>query len=118
MNRDLRITPDLPDGDVIFESATDQPMENHLTRPEIRQALRGLSRARSSVIPRTMGYETYYYAVQCPAGKHPARGAGRRNGVVGLRFEPCRHRAELRCLMLAAAILSTLLTRALVQSGS
>ena len=38
---DLRITLISPDGDVIFESATDQPMENHLTRPEIVQALQG-----------------------------------------------------------------------------
>ena len=64
---DLRITLISPDGDVIFESATDQPMENHLTRPEIVQALQG-SIGKDIRDSQTMGYETYYYAVQLPGG--------------------------------------------------
>ena len=72
---DLRITLISPDGDVIFESATDQPMENHLTRPEIVQALQG-SIGKDIRDSQTMGYET---------------------GVVGLRRSPSGHRAELRC---------------------
>ena len=35
----LRITLIASDGSVLFESATDQPMENHLRRPEIQQAM-------------------------------------------------------------------------------
>ena len=36
----LRITLIASDGSVLFESATDQPMENHLRRPEIQQAMK------------------------------------------------------------------------------
>ena len=39
VSNDLRITLISQDGRVLFESATDQPMENHLSRPEIRQAM-------------------------------------------------------------------------------
>ena len=39
VTNDLRITLISQDGSVLFESATDQPMENHLSRPEIRQAM-------------------------------------------------------------------------------
>ena len=35
---DLRVTLISQDGSVLFESATDQPMENHLSRPEIYDA--------------------------------------------------------------------------------
>ena len=54
---DLRITLISRDGSVLFESATDQPMENHLSRPEIQQALAsGVGRViRDS---QTLGYET------------------------------------------------------------
>ena len=40
VNGDLRITLIAADGSVVFESATDQQMENHLSRPEIQQAMR------------------------------------------------------------------------------
>ena len=60
---DLRITLISQDGSVLFESATDQPMENHLTRPEIRQAIcpaerfcarhRTLRPSGPSMIPRS-----------------------------------------------------------------
>ena len=67
VTNDLRITLISQDGSVLFESATDQPMENHLSRPEIRQAMtEGVGRdIRDS---QTMGYETYYYAVLLPNG--------------------------------------------------
>ena len=39
VTEDLRITLISQDGSVLFESATDQPMENHLSRPEIKQAI-------------------------------------------------------------------------------
>ena len=68
VNGDLRITLIAADGSVVFESATDQQMENHLSRPEIQQAMReGVGRnCRDS---QTMGYETYYYAMLLPGGK-------------------------------------------------
>ena len=68
VSNDLRITLISQDGSVLFESATDQPMENHLSRPEIRQAMAsGIGRdIRDS---QTMGYETYYYAVLLPNGE-------------------------------------------------
>ena len=111
---DLRITLISPDGDVIFESATDQPMENHLTRPEIVQALQG-SIGKDIRDSQTMGYETYYYAVQLPGGNilRVAQDAE----TVWSVYDGALPAIVLSCvaLMLAAAILSTLLTRALVQ---
>ena len=111
---DLRITLISPDGDVIFESATDQPMENHLTRPEIVQALRGII-GKDIRDSQTMGYETYYYAVQLPGGNilRVAQDAE----TVWSVYDGALPAIVLSCvaLMLAAAILSTLLTRALVQ---
>ena len=99
---------------MIFESATDQPMENHLTRPEIVQALQG-SIGKDIRDSQTMGYETYYYAVQLPGGNilRVAQDAG----TVWSVYDGALPAIVLRCvaLMLAAAILSTLLTRALVQ---
>ena len=68
VTEDLRITLISQDGSVLFESATDQPMENHLSRPEIKQAISdGVGKdIRDS---QTMGYETYYYAVLLPTGE-------------------------------------------------
>ena len=114
VSNDLRITLISQDGSVLFESATDQPMENHLSRPEIRQAMAsGIGRdIRDS---QTMGYETYYYAVQLPGGNilRVAQDAE----TVWSVYDGALPAIVLSCvaLMLAAAILSTLLTRALVQ---
>ena len=62
MDGSSRITLIASDGSVLFESATNQPMENHLSRPEIQQAMKsGVGRdCRDS---QTLGYETYYYAM-------------------------------------------------------
>ena len=111
---DLRITLISPDGDVIFESATDQPMENHLTRPEIVQALQG-SIGKDIRDSQTMGYETYYYAVQLPGG-NILRVAQDAETVWSI-YDSSIPAIVLSCvaLMLAAAVLATLLTRALVQ---
>ena len=64
VSNDLRITLISQDGSVLFESATDQPMENHLSRPEIRQAMAsGIGRdIRDS---QTMGYETIIMQCCC-----------------------------------------------------
>ena len=111
---DLRITLISQDGSVLFESATDQPMENHLTRPEIRQALTsGVGRdIRDS---QTMGYETYYYAVRMPNGD-VLRVAQDAETIWSI-YDSSIPAIVLSCvaLMLAAAVLATLLTRALVQ---
>ena len=85
---DLRITLISPDGDVIFESATDQPMENHLTRPEIVQALRAAS-ARTSVIPRPWDMRPIIMPCSCPAATSCAwRRTPKRCGRS--TTEPCR----------------------------
>ena len=66
---DLRITLISPDGDVIFESATDQPMENHLTRPEIaRGHLQGGERSGTSAIPRPWATRPITMRVRLPGG--------------------------------------------------
>ena len=114
VSNDLRITLISQDGSVLFESATDQPMENHLSRPEIRQAMAsGIGRdIRDS---QTMGYETYYYAVLLPNGEilRTAQDAE----TVWSIYDSSIPAIVLSCvaLMLAAAVLATLLTRALVQ---
>ena len=111
---DLRITLISQDGSVLFESATDQPMENHLSRPEIQQALAsGVGREiRDS---QTLGYETYYYAVRMPNGD-VLRVAQDAETIWSI-YDSSIPAIVLSCiaLMLAAAVLSALLTRALVQ---
>ena len=94
VSNDLRITLISQDGSVLFESATDQPMENHLSRPEIRQAM-------SSGIGRDIrDSQTMGYLLLCSAAaerRDPAHCTGRRDCVVYLRFLHSRHRAELCC---------------------
>ena len=111
---DLRITLISQDGSVLFESATDQPMENHLTRPEIRQAMEsGVGKdIRDS---QTMGYETYYYAVRLPSGE--ILRAAQDAETIWSIYDSSIPAIVLSCvaLMMAAAILSGLLTKALVQ---
>ena len=111
---DLRITLISDDGSVIFESATNQPMENHLSRPEILQAMQsGVGKdIRDS---QTMGYETYYYALLLPDGEilRVAQDAETMWSI----YDSSIPAIVLSCvaLMLAAAVLSSLLTKALVQ---
>ena len=111
---DLRITLISPDGDVIFESATDQPMENHLTRPEIVQALQG-SIGKDIRDSQTMGYETYYYAVQLPGGNilRVAQDAE----TVWSVYDGALPAIVLSCIVMmgAAAMMAGLLTRSLIQ---
>ncbi len=68
LQEELRLTLVTPQGDVLYESAqTAGPAENHLDRQEIQQALKsgtGEDVRRS----RTMGYETYYYALRLSDG--------------------------------------------------
>lgn len=114
VTQDLRITLISSDGDVLFESATDQPMENHLSRPEIRQAMQsGVGRDKRD--SQTMGYETYYYAIQLSGGEilRAAQDAETTWSI----YDSSIPAIILSCvaLMLAAAVLATLLTRALVQ---
>ena len=110
---DLRITLISENGSVIFESATNQPMENHLSRPEILQAMKsGVGKnIRDS---QTMGYETYYYALLLPGGEilRVAQDAETMWSI----YDSSIPAIVLSCvaLMLAAAVLSSLLTKALV----
>ena len=114
VTEDLRITLISQDGSVLFESATDQPMENHLSRPEIKQAISdGVGKdIRDS---QTMGYETYYYAVLLPTGEilRVAQDAE----TIWSIYDSSIPAIILSCvaLMMAAAILAGLLTKALVQ---
>ena len=114
VTEDLRITLISQDGSVLFESATDQPMENHLSRPEIKQAISdGVGKdIRDS---QTMGYETYYYAVLLPTGEI-LRVAQDAETILSI-YDSSIPAIVLSCvaLMMAAAILAGLLTKALVQ---
>ena len=114
VTNDLRITLISQDGSVLFESATDQPMENHLSRPEIRQAMtEGVGRdIRDS---QTMGYETYYYAILLPNGEilRMAQDAE----TVWSIYDSTLPAIVLSCFLMmgAAAIIAGLLTKSLVQ---
>ena len=114
VTNNLRITLISQDGSVLFESATDQPMENHLSRPEIRQAMtEGVGRdIRDS---HTMGYETYYYAVLLPNGEilRMAQDAE----TVWSIYDSTLPAIVLSCFLMmgAAAIIAGLLTKSLVQ---
>ena len=111
---DLRVTLISRDGNVLFESATDQPMENHLTRPEIRDAIAN-GEGRDIRDSQTMGYETYYYAVRLSGGD-VLRVAQDAETVWSI-YDATIPAIVLSCvaLMLAAAVLAALLTKALVQ---
>ena len=114
VTEDLRITLISQDGSVLFDSATDQPMENHLSRPEIKQAISdGVGKdIRDS---QTMDYETYYYAVLLPTGEilRVAQDAE----TIWSIYDSSIPAIVLSCVavMMAAAILAGLLTKALVQ---
>ena len=114
VNDSLRITLISKDGDVLFESATDQPMENHLSRPEIQHALSG-GIGKDIRDSQTMGFETYYYAVLLPTGE-VLRVAQDAETIWSI-YDSSIPAIVLSCvaLMVAAAILAGLLTRALVQ---
>ena len=58
----VRVTLISETGDVLFDSRTKEPLDNHLSRPEVQEALEsGIGEeVRTS---DTMGYDTYYYAL-------------------------------------------------------
>lgn len=111
---ELRITLIAPDGTVLFESATAQPMENHLSRPEIQQALNtGVGRAQRD--SHTMGFQTYYYARLLPDGN--ILRVAQDSETLWSIYDAALPAILLSCLVLMAiaAISAGLLTRSLVQ---
>ena len=114
VNGDLRITLIAADGSVVFESASDQQMENHLSRPEIQQAMReGVGRnCRDS---QTMGYETYYYAMLLPGGD--ILRVAQDSETIWSIYDAALPAIILSCILMmgAAALIAGLLTRSLVQ---
>ena len=63
----VRITLISPQGTVLYENQAGEEMENHLSRPEVQQALAGgvgTDRRQSA----TMGYDTYYRAQRLSDG--------------------------------------------------
>lgn len=58
----LRLTLIDPEGNVLYDSTGTADMENHLDRPEVRQALESGSGADTRH-SKTLGYETHYYAI-------------------------------------------------------
>ena len=112
--RSLRITLIDPDGNVLFESATAQPLENHLTRPEIQKAMQsGVGRdCRDS---QTTGYETYYYALLLPSGE--ILRVAQDSETTWSIYDDAIPAIILSCvlMMAAAALMAGLLTKSLVQ---
>ena len=110
----LRITLIASDGSVLFESATNQPMENHLSRPEIQQAMKsGLGRdCRDS---QTLGYETYYYAMLLTNGD--ILRVAQDSETIWSIYDAALPAIVLSCFLMmgAAAIIAGLLTKSLVQ---
>ena len=111
---DLRLTLIASDGNVLFESATSQQMENHLSRPEIQQAMQsGVGQDRRD--SQTMGFETYYYALLLPDGC--ILRVAQDSETVWAIYDETLPAIVLSCLLMmgAAAIMAGLLTRSLVQ---
>lgn len=109
----LRITLIAPDGSVLFETADVQQPENHLTRPEIRDALaQGSGRIQRD--SQTLGYQTYYYALRLADG-NILRIAQDSENIWSI-FDEALPAILLSCLVLlgAAALSAGLLTRSLV----
>ena len=114
VSTNLRITLIASDGTVLFESATSQQMENHLTRPEIQQAMQeGVGRDRRD--SQTMGYETYYYAMLLPNGN--ILRVAQDSETIWSIYDAALPAIVLSCVLMmgAAAIMAGLLTRSLVQ---
>ena len=114
VSTNLRITLIASDGTVLFESATSQQMENHLTRPEIQQAMQeGVGRYRRD--SQTMGYETYYYAMLLPNGN--ILRVAQDSETIWSIYDAALPAIVLSCVLMmgAAAIMAGLLTRSLVQ---
>ncbi|MBS5703220.1 MAG: PAS domain-containing protein [Butyricicoccus pullicaecorum] len=64
-----RITLIEPDGAVVFDSNSDPGnMENHLERPEVREAMQGGEGAATRT-SATLGSQTYYAAIQLSTGE-------------------------------------------------
>ena len=111
---DLRLTLIASDGSVLFESATSQQMENHLSRPEIQQAMQsGVGQDRRD--SQTMGFETYYYTLLLPDGC--ILRVAQDSETVWAIYDETLPAIVLSCLLMmgAAAIMAGLLTRSLVQ---
>ncbi len=111
---DLRVTLIASDGSVLFESATAQQMENHLSRPEIQQAMRsGVGRDRRD--SQTMGFETYYYAMLLDDGD--ILRVAQDSETVWSIYDKTLPAIVLSCLLMmgVAALMAGLLTRSLVQ---
>ena len=114
VNGDLRITLIASDGSVLFESATSQQMENHLSRPEIQQAKQeGIGRNRRD--SQTLGFETYYYAMLLPDGD--ILRVAQDSETIWSIYDAALPAIVLSCIVMmgAAAMMAGLLTRSLIQ---
>lgn len=113
--QEIRLTLISPDGDVLYETATDQQtMENHIGRPEIQEALEsGVGQdIRDS---QTMGYQTYYYAQRLSDG-NILRIAQDSQSLWSI-YDEALPAILLSCLLMMgiAAITAGILTRSLIQ---
>ena len=113
--QEIRLTLISPDGDVLYETATDQQtMENHIGRPEIQEALEsGVGQdIRDS---QTMGYQTYYYAQRLSDG-NILRIAQDSQSLWSI-YDEALPAILLSCLLMmgVAAISAGTLTRTLIQ---
>lgn len=112
-DQETRITLISHGGDVLYESMEDAPSENHLTRPEVQQALEkgeGYARRKST----TSGYDTYYYALRMDDGT-VLRAAVNARSFFSLYDEALP--AGILCLVVVLAIstgAAVLLTRRIV----
>ena len=113
--QEIRLTLISPDGDVLYETATDQQtMENHIGRPEIQEALEsGVGQdIRDS---QTMGYQTYYYAQRLSDGNILL--IAQDSQSLWSIYDEALPAILLSCLLMMgiAAITAGILTRTLIQ---
>ena len=109
----LRLTLIGPDGSVLYDSAADTT-DNHLSRPEIRQALE-TGEGRSERDSATMGYRTFYYAVRLADGS--VLRVAQDSADIWSVFDKALPAIILCCIliMVLAVLLSWFLTRSLVR---
>lgn len=112
----LRLTLIDGDGTVLYDSLTEDPasMPNHLTRPEVAQALES-GTGQSVRASETAGYETHYYALRLADGRVLRLAEDTRD--LWFSYNRVLPLLVLGCLLVAAvaALLAWTMTRILVR---
>lgn len=114
ISESLRLTLISAEGDVVFESQAEGPLENHMDRPEVQEAVKEGS-GEATRTSGTLGYDTYYYALRLSDGSVLRVGMN-----VGTMYAVYDQAMPALCVagvlvLLVSVLLSFHLTRSLVR---